>query len=167
MTYNITVTEEVAQSKILFADNKDEALKAAFKAWANFEIEFKHHECEVWNASAVICRQESPNEEKVVSLTEDMFPYDKHLKGLEDGCYRVTYIVVLQTEFRVEAKSLDEAESIFRERFKEGRFKTLRLPKLGPRATCVEGQLEIDRVHFVPEFEFVGRKDLFFWKRLK
>ncbi len=87
------------------------------------------------------------------------------LDDVEEERYQATFIATLQTRFDLEAKSLDDAVLIFREEFEKGRFETPRLAKSGFHSTYVGGKLQLDRVYFVPECEFVARRTLDDWKQ--
>ncbi len=165
MSFEIVVEEEVAQSEFINATDKDEALKTALAMWANGEIEFKRDVAELWSATATICRRGEFDEEVVVTLPDDGLCDKSGLDGVKYECYQATYIATLQIRYDLEAKSLDDAVRIFREEFEKGRFETQRLTKSGFHSTYVGGELQLDRVYFVPECEFVGRRTLDNWKQ--
>lgn len=165
MGFEIVIEEEVAQSEIINATDKDEALKTALAMWASGIVEFKRDKAELWSATATIRRRGKWGEEKVITLPGDGLCDKSGLDDVKEECYKATYIATLQTRFDLEAKSLDDAVRIFREEFEKGRFKTPRLAKSGFHSTYVGGELRLDRVYFVPECEFVGRRTLDDWKQ--
>lgn len=165
MTFEIVIEEEVAQSEIINATDKDEALKTALAMWANGEIEFKRDVAELWLATATIRQRGKFDGEVVATLPDDGLRDKSGLDDVEKECYQATFIATLQTRYDLEAKSFDDAARIFREEFKKGRFETPRLAKSGFHSTYVGGELQLDRVYFVPECEFVGRRTLDNWKQ--
>lgn len=164
MFFDVVIEEEVAQSEIINATGKGEALKTALAMWSNGEIEFKCDKAELWSATATIRRRGKFGEETVVTLPDDELRDKSGLDDVKEECYQATYIATLQTRYDLEAKSLDDAVRIFREEFEKGRFETPRLAKSGFHSTYVGGELQLDRVYFVPECEFVGRRTLDEWK---
>lgn len=165
MFFDIVIEEEVAQSEIINATGKGEALKTALAMWSNGEIEFKCDKAELWSATATIRRRGKFGEETVVTLPDDELRDKSGLDDVKEECYQATYIATLQTRYGFEAKSLDDAVRIFREEFEKGRFETPRLAKSGFYSTYVGGELQLDRVYFVPECGFVGRRTLDDWKQ--
>lgn len=159
------VIEEVAQSQIINTVYFDIALAAALNIWADGNIEFKRDVAELWSATATIRRRGKFDEETVVTLPDDGLCDKSGLDGVKYECYQATYIATLQTRYDLEAKSLDDAVRIFREEFEKSRFETPRLTKSGFHSTYVDGELQLDRVYFVPECEFVGRRTLDNWKQ--
>lgn len=165
MVFEIVIEEEVAQSEFINATGKGEALVTALAMWADGNIEFKRDKAELWSATATIRRRGKFEEETVVTLPDDGLRDKSGLDDVKYECYQATYITTLQTRYDFEAKSIDDAVRIFREEFEKGRFETPRLVKSGFHSTYVGGELQLDRVHFVPECEFVGRRTLDDWKQ--
>ena len=165
MWFEIVIEEEVAQSQIISTVYFDIALAAALNIWAGGNIEFKRDVAELWSATATIRRRGKFDEETVITLPDDGLCDKSGLDDMKYECYQATYIATLQTRYDLEAKSLDDAVRIFREEFEKGRFETPRLAKSGFHSTYVGGELQLDRVYFVPECEFVGRRTLDDWRQ--
>lgn len=165
MGFEIVIEEEVAQSEFINVTDKNAAFKTALAMWANGEIEFKRDRAELWSATATIRRHGKFDEETVLTLPDDGLRDKSGFDDVKHECYQAIFIATLQTRFDLEAKSLDDAIRIFREEFGKGRFKTPRLAKSGIHSTYVDGELQLDRVYFVPEREFFGRRTLDDWKQ--